>query len=180
MQLEKLAIAELVEDPANARDHDDKNLNAIGGSLKRFKQQKPIVVDRNNVVVAGNGTLRQARLLGWTHIWAVRTELAGADAMAFAIADNRTAELASWNDGVLAKQLRLLDGEGWHLPSLGFDVDDLTKLFDQPPPPGGAPPPADAPTRRPEWLVVVECADENEQQSVYEALQAEGRKCKII
>lgn len=174
MNVERIAISELVEDPANARTHGQKNLDAIRGSLKKFKQQKPIVVDKNNVVVAGNGTLAVARALGWEHIWAVRTELAGAEATAFAIVDNRTAELAAWDNEVLGKTLSALDDDGWNLPDLGFDAADLAKLFEEPKPK----PAAKAPPQ--EWLVVIECADEAEQMEVYEGLQQEGRRCKIM
>ncbi|MGA1718738.1 MAG: ParB N-terminal domain-containing protein, partial [Aquiluna sp.] len=45
MNIEEIPIAELDLDPANVRQHDEKNLAAIKSSLKRFGQQKPIVVD---------------------------------------------------------------------------------------------------------------------------------------
>ncbi len=127
MNTERLSIADLVEDPANARTHNAKNLRAIKGSLKRFGQQKPIVVDVNGIVVAGNGTLAAARELGWDTIDVVRTTLAGAEAIAYAIADNRSGELAAWDDEVLAKALAALDAEGWDLPDIGFDDDDWMK-----------------------------------------------------
>src|SRR5690554_4033428 len=94
MAIERSPIGDLTADPANVRKHSTRNLEAIKASLKRFGQQKPIVVDGNGVVIAGNGTLEAARSLGWTHIEIVRTELTGSEAVAFAIADNRTAELA--------------------------------------------------------------------------------------
>ena len=54
MQIKKIAIEKLSNDPANARKHDDRNIEAIVGSLRRFGQQKPIVVDVTGVVRAGN------------------------------------------------------------------------------------------------------------------------------
>ena len=74
MKVESVAIDTLTLDPANARKHDEKNLSAIKGSLARFGQQKPIVVDHNGVVIAGNGTLEAAMALGWGSINVVRTE----------------------------------------------------------------------------------------------------------
>lgn len=127
MNIEKLAVSDLLEDPANARTHDAKNLRAIKGSLKRFGQQKPIVVDPRGIVVAGNGTLAAARELGWSEIDVVRTSLAGAEAIAYAIADNRAGELAGWDDDVLSKALAALDADGWDLPDIGFDDDDWMK-----------------------------------------------------
>jgi len=89
-------IADLSIDPANARKHSQRNLDAIAASLKRFGQQKPIVVDKANIVRAGNGTLQAAIHLGWDSIDVVTTDLTGAEASAYAIADNRTAELGAY------------------------------------------------------------------------------------
>src|SRR5271170_6977660 len=105
MQIESIAISDLRPDPANARRHPQRNVDAIMNSLARFGQQKPIVVDANNVVRAGNGTLIAARALGWTEVRVVRTALASVEATAFGIADNRSSELAEWDDQVLAQLL---------------------------------------------------------------------------
>lgn len=132
MQVEKVAIASLVFDPANARKHDTKNLEAIKGSLARFGQQKVVVVDENNVIIAGNGTVQEAKELGWTEIYVNRTNLKGSDKTAFAIADNRTGELAAWDDGVLSKTLDALKLDGFDLSTIGFDDDDLMQWIKTP------------------------------------------------
>jgi len=137
MNVETIAIADLAFDPANARRHSVKNLDAIKGSLAKFGQQKPIVVDGKGVVVAGNGTLEAARSLGWPKIAVVRTELTGADAIAFALADNRTAELAEWDAGILNETLKSLQAMDFDLGSIGFDADDLAALIATPEPPEG-------------------------------------------
>lgn len=125
-------VSELANDPANARKHDDKNIEAIKASLQRFGQQKPIVVDSSGVVRAGNGTLQAAKALGWDKIDCVVTDLKGAEATAYAIADNRSAELAEWDDDVLTATLQSLADED---PSLlidaGFDEKELAKLVAQ-------------------------------------------------
>jgi ParB-like chromosome segregation protein Spo0J len=91
-----VAIDAVEPDPRNARKHDKRNLQAIAASLQEFGQLRPIVVV-DGVIVAGNGTHAAARKLGWSHIAALSTDLAPAAARAFSIADNRTAELASWD-----------------------------------------------------------------------------------
>ena len=131
------SVAELSLDPANARKHNAKNLEAIKGSLKRFGQQKPIVVDKKGVVVAGNGTLAAARDLGWETIDTVQTELEGPAAIAFALADNRSAELAEWEAGVLGETLKALQAIDFDLESIGFDADDLAKMIAEPEQPEG-------------------------------------------
>jgi len=132
METQRINISDLACDPANVRAHDGKNLDAIKASLQRFGQQKPIVVDEKGIVIAGNGTLTAARALGWDAINIVRTELAGAEATAYAIADNRTAELAEWDDEALAKQLSALQIEDEALvEAAGFSDAELTALVDE-------------------------------------------------
>jgi site-specific DNA-methyltransferase (adenine-specific) len=127
MNIETLRIAELTPDPNNARQHDDKNLKAIMGSLKEFGQRKPIVITEARTIVAGNGTVEAAKRLGWTDIEVVRVPSDWTDAQvkAFAIADNRTAELANWNQEVLTSQLLELEAEGWELAEFGFEAFEL-------------------------------------------------------
>jgi hypothetical protein len=122
MKVVQKLISELTADPNNARKHSDKNLNAIASSLEKFGQRKPIVV-HNGVVIAGNGTLEAAQKLGWHEIavtevpdnWDADT------AKAYAIADNRTAELAEWDTQVLVSQLLEMEEEGWDIKEFGFD-----------------------------------------------------------
>lgn len=131
MNVEEIPIAELDLDPANVRQHDEKNLAAIKSSLKRFGQQKPIVVDPKGIVIAGNGTLTAARALGWDRIRIVRTQLEGSEATAYAIADNRTAELATWDDDALMQQLSALDLEDSALvEAAGFSAAELEGMVD--------------------------------------------------
>ena len=99
METRIVPIDTLSADPSNVRKHGDKNIAAIKASLKRFGQQKPIVVDGNLIVRAGNGTLQAAQELGWDEISVIQSGLAPSELVAFAIADNRTAELAEWDMG---------------------------------------------------------------------------------
>jgi DNA modification methylase len=125
LNTEIVSISTLVFDPANARKHDEKNLEAIKGSLARFKQQKPIVVSKDNVVIAGNGTLAAAKALGWTEIEIKRSHLTGAEATAYALADNRSAELAAWDEDILGKTLQALREDGFPIADIGFDPGDF-------------------------------------------------------
>lgn len=119
-------LASLALDPSNLRLHDDKSFDAIATSLRRFGQQKPIVVDAGGVVIAGNGTLEAARRLGWTHIAAVPSKLSGAERVAYSIADNRTAELSRWDTKALQAVLDAIPKED--LAGTGFTIDDLAEL----------------------------------------------------
>jgi ParB-like chromosome segregation protein Spo0J len=125
MNIQTIPLAELSLDPSNVRKHSRRNLDAIKASLRKFGQQKPIVVDAKGIVLAGNGTLTAAQELGWTEIQIVRTELAGVEATAFAIADNRTAELAEWEEDKLNAVLKSLQDEGVDLVDVGYSPEEL-------------------------------------------------------
>jgi site-specific DNA-methyltransferase (adenine-specific) len=129
MKIETLQIKELTPDPANARQHDEKNLKAIQGSLKEFGQRKPIVITEAGVIVAGNGTVEAAKRLGWTKIDAVKVpgDWTPEQTKAFALADNRTAELAAWSPEVLASQLVELEAAGFEIEEFGFEKIEVTE-----------------------------------------------------
>jgi ParB-like chromosome segregation protein Spo0J len=129
MRNQTVKIADLLLDPANVRTHSERNLAAIKASLARFGQQKPIIVDGNGIVRAGNGTLEAARALGWETIKVVRTNLMGSEATAYAIADNRTSELAEWDQEALASTLEALKLEEIDLQDIGFSEEDLAALL---------------------------------------------------
>lgn len=123
LEIEVWPIEKLRFDPNNARKHDARNLDAIGKSLARFGQRKPIVVVGDGTIVAGNGTVEAAKQLGWNEISIVRVpwRWSPEEIKAYALADNRTAELAEWDASILAEQLLELDAVGWDVSDLGFE-----------------------------------------------------------
>lgn len=130
VNIETVPIDSLHFDPANVRKHDAKNIDAIKASIARFGQQKPIVIDADGVVRAGNGTLSAMRALSFKEIKVVRTPLRGSEATAYAIADNRTAELAEWDDDALKQTLAALQIEDEDLAlATGFDESEIEKLL---------------------------------------------------
>ena len=129
MQTQRVKIDTLTLDPANVRRHPANNLDAIKASLTRFGQQRPVLVNAKGIIIAGNGTVMAAKALGWDHINIVRTELDGSEATAYAIADNRTAELAEWDDDALAQQLAALQIEDEELArAAGFTEKEIAAL----------------------------------------------------
>ena len=123
LKVTKVPVGQLVSDPANARKHSKRNLDAIAASLEKFGQVRPILVRRGKVI-AGNGTLQSAKSIGWSDIAVIEVPDSWDEdqAKAYALVDNRTAELAEWDEPVLAGQLLDLDASGWDLSALGFDA----------------------------------------------------------
>ena len=127
LRVRTVPVASLTPDPTNVRTHSAQNLKAICRSLEAFGQRKPLVCCRSGadtIVIAGNGTLDAARALGWEKI-AVTVVPADWDtdkARAYAIADNRTAELADWDAIELKSALYDLEAAGWDPEVVGFEA----------------------------------------------------------
>lgn len=133
MNVETVKIESIYPDSANVRTHSQRNLDAIKASLARFGQVTPIVVDAKGVIRKGNGTYAAAKALGWTEIKIVRIALAGSEATAYAIADNRTGdpEVGSlWDAKALAETLSALKAEGDDIATVtGFSADEIASLL---------------------------------------------------
>jgi ParB family chromosome partitioning protein len=129
MEILRVEVKDLTLDSQNARFHSDKSVRAIAKSLDIFGQRKPIVLTADNRVVAGNGTVRAARELGWDFLDAVRVpeDWGPEKVTAFAIADNRTAELSEWDNTVLREQLLQLEEEAFNIEWLEFDKSLVTE-----------------------------------------------------
>ena len=174
MTVESAPIETLSADPANVCVHSGRNLDAIKASLKRFGQQKPIVVDAKGIVRAGNGTLIAAQALGWKHVAIVRTELAGTEATAYAIADNRTTDLSDWDEEALAAQLQSLQADGLDLRQIGFDAREVGKLLHE------KDESEEQTLGEEKWMVIVTCKDEADQAAFLRQMDDEGRNCKAV
>lgn len=138
MRTRTVKLTGLTPDPGNARVHGAENLKAIASSLTEFGQRRPLVVWRRPaglIVVAGNGTLEAAGLLGWTSIIVteVPEEWDEATVRAYALADNRTAELATWDEHTLGVTLLELEAVGYEPEILGFDVSAIADVNDAAP-----------------------------------------------
>lgn len=128
-------ISTLNPDPANARLHNEANLTAIKASLTRFGQDQPLVVQRAGMIVRkGNGRLEAAKALGWTHVAAVIVDDSDWEAVARALADNRTAELATWDTSILSRLMVELDAAGVETGDLGWTPGEVVALVATPEP----------------------------------------------
>ena len=123
-------LTELHPDPRNARLHEERSIQAIATSLKEFGQQKAIVSLRDGTVIAGNGTLEAAKRLGWKKLAVVRFD-DEKKARAYALADNRTAELSGWSNPQLAAMLDELQAQipDWTPEMVGFSEVEVMKIL---------------------------------------------------
>ena len=193
--VEVVSLEAVVSDPANARKHDEKNRRAIRGSLRRFGAGRSIVLDKNNVVRAGNGTVEEARAEGFTEVLVVtpkpgqlvavkRPDWSETEATGYALADNRAGELAEWDESRLMDQLRAIEQDGLDPATVGFDPEDLEgfgvepgEVESDPGPNGGAAPPDDSP---PIHQILITCRGEEELHRLIERFDAEGLEFRVL
>ncbi|HEV3175082.1 MAG TPA: DNA methyltransferase [Stellaceae bacterium] len=121
-------IDALKPDPANPRLHNRKQIRQIANSIEAFGFNVPILVDCDGKVIAGHGRLLACGELGWTEVQTLCLDhLTTAQARAFMIADNRLAEVATWDDQLLAEQLRELSllGLDFKIEVTGFELGEI-------------------------------------------------------
>lgn len=132
-QVELVPIDSVFQDPENARLHSPEQLRYLAASLKRFKQQKPIVVGKDNIIIAGNGTHLAAKELNWKEILIMRSDLSAEEARAYGIADNQIPLHSEWDVESLSKHLK--DMSEWNpmqdWASIGFDDDIIDPIVEE-------------------------------------------------
>jgi DNA modification methylase len=129
VQIEMIPIDEVREYEDNPRVNEPA-IDGVAVSIKQFGFKVPVIVDGDNVLVAGHTRVRAARKLGLTEVPAVRADdLTPEQVRAFRIADNKLHELSSWNIDLLTVELAELKSLDVDLGTLGFSGDELAKLF---------------------------------------------------
>jgi len=130
----KLLTSQLKSDHKNARKRTDRSASLIAESLKQFGAARSIVIDEDNRILAGNGTIEGAKAAGienvrvietdGTEIIAVkRTGLSENEKIGLALADNRTSDLSDWDKDMLQQLSEEHDVAPW------FDADDLAAIL---------------------------------------------------
>ncbi len=127
LAVEWVSIDRLHFNPANPR-HNEDAVPHVAASLRRFGWQQPLVARPSGEVIAGNTRLKAAQSLGMREVPVVRFKGSDLDATAYAIADNRTHEFATWDEPALAKLLDELRRED-SLEGVGYDPADIDRLL---------------------------------------------------
>ena len=138
LQDKAVLLDDLLPDPDNANTHGDENLLAIQGSLGKYRQVLPLVVNLRTgqpVIVGGNGTWQAARKLRekdprWNYIAVTLGEWSHSEAMGLALALNRSAQLAQWDRQKLVSQLDALEKDGLQVSDIGFSADYVQSMLD--------------------------------------------------
>ncbi|HIK64409.1 MAG TPA: site-specific DNA-methyltransferase, partial [Henriciella marina] len=146
-QVDLVDIDKLKPSKRNARTHSAKQIEQIARSLNKFGWTNPILIDEDTTIIAGHGRWQAAKLLGMASVPVLEIEhLSDADKRLYAIADNRLAENAGWDDATLKIELGELADLEIDLTITGFSNADLDIILidgaasvaeEAPPPPAG-------------------------------------------
>ncbi|MFD0987418.1 site-specific DNA-methyltransferase [Methyloligella solikamskensis] len=117
----------------NARKHSKKQIHQIAESIKAFGFSVPILIDEDDVLIAGHGRLEAAKRLNFDAVPTIRLDhLDDAQKRAFILADNRLAENASWDEQALSVEFQSLVEFNADVPLTitGFDVPEIDSLLE--------------------------------------------------
>ena len=116
----------------NSRTHDNVHIKQIASSIKEFGFTNPILIDENNMTIAGHGRLMAAKSLNIDEVPTITlTDLNEEQRKAYVIADNKLALNAGWDMGILKDELQELSNMDYNLDILGFDVDEIKLILDE-------------------------------------------------
>ena len=129
MEIINKPIDLLIPYAKNARVHDDAQIAQLAGSIKEFGFNNPILIDKDNGIIAGHGRVMAARKLGLTEVPTILLDhLNETQRKAYILADNRIAINSTWDNEMLS--LELMDiKDDVSLAMLGFSVDELDALL---------------------------------------------------
>ena len=176
-------LNQLVPDKRNARRRTSQSKHLIQESLKRYGAARSIVIDENNMLIAGHGTVEGAKQFGITKVRVIETE--GDELIAVRrsnwtedqkiganLADNRTSDLSEWDAELLHTLSQDHDIKPW------FNDDDINELLGKAEEEDLADDQTDS--IKETYAVLITCQDEIEQTSALETLTQQGFQCRAL
>ena len=134
MKIEEISINDVIPYENNPRKNDGA-VEAVANSIREFGFRVPIIIDRENVIIAGHTRLKAAEQLGLDKVPVVRADdLTEEQVRAFRLADNKVGEIAGWDFEMLADELAEL--EDFDMSGFGFEAPqdiDIQSFFSDAP-----------------------------------------------
>ncbi|MBG1233487.1 site-specific DNA-methyltransferase [Aestuariivirga litoralis] len=132
LQIESIKLESLVLNPRNARTHSRRQIQQIAKSIRSFGFASPVLIDENNVILAGHGRLTAAKELQLAHVPCIRlAHLNLTQKKALALADNRIALDAGWDEELLAQELKdILTDATFDITDTGFTLAEIDGVIE--------------------------------------------------
>ncbi len=116
---------------SNARTHSKKQIGQIAESIKRFGFCNPVLISKDNTIIAGHGRVQAAKQLGMTEVpIRMLSHLSRDEVRAYILADNKLAENAGWDRDILAIEMQGLIDLDFDIELLGFSTTEIDFTID--------------------------------------------------
>lgn len=172
MNIKQMLITDIMPYDNNPRNNDNA-VEATANSIKEFGWQQPIVVDHDNVIIVGHTRFKAAKRLGLEQVpVTVADNLTDEQVKAYRLVDNKTSELADWDENLLASELEELKGLDFDMPEFGFE--ELNDLDNQQKDENTEPA-----TINDKTIIIIETDNEDELEQYFAKLVEEGYPCRI-
>ena len=122
-------VSDLIPYARNSRTHSDVQVNKIASSIKEFGFLNPVLIDKDNGIIAGHGRVMAAQKLGLKEVPVLQIgHLSETQKRAYIIADNRLALDAGWDEEMLRVEFAELADDGFNLELTGFELGEITNI----------------------------------------------------
>ena len=122
-------VSDLIPYARNSRTHSDVQVNKIASSIKEFGFLNPVLIDKDNGIIAGHGRVMAAQKLGLKEVPVLQIgHLSDTQKRAYIIADNRLALDAGWDEEMLRVEFAELADMGFDLELTGFELGEIEAL----------------------------------------------------
>ena len=181
-KVEQWPVEKLVPYAKNSRTHSEEQVAQLAASIREWGFTTAVLVDESGSIIAGHGRVMAARKLGLESLPVmVAAGWTDAQKRAYVIADNKLALNAGWDNELLALELTELNDDDFDMALLGFSADELTTAMGLDEELDGEAPKIDEGIDYKEkFAIIVDCADEAEQQATFERLDSMGFTCKVL
>lgn len=171
-------IEDLIPYVRNARIHTSEQVTRIAASIKEFGFINPVLIDKNNGIIAGHGRVEAAKKLNMETVPCIFVEhLTEIQKRAYILADNKLALDSGWDEEMLKIELEELSESNFDIDFLNFDID-LNKDAELEISENTTPEKEIA--YKEQYGVIVMCKDEQEQERIYDELSERGYDCKVV
>jgi ParB-like chromosome segregation protein Spo0J len=127
--VERWPIAKLIPNARNARTHSEEQVDQIAAAIHEWGWTSPVLVTEAGMIIAGHGRVRAAKKLGLEEVPVMLARgWTKAQIQAYALADNKLALNAGWDDALLSVELAELQEIGFDIDLIGFDVGEIAAI----------------------------------------------------
>src|SRR5699024_3221297 len=171
MEIKNISLSELKEYENNPRLINDEAVDRVAASIKEFGFKVPIIVDENNVIVAGHTRKLAAQSIGMDEIPVIiADDLTEEQIKAFRLADNKVAEFSEWDFDLLSDEINGLDID---MDDFGFDeIEEKDNVEEEED--------TSSVDLDENVVIVVEADTESKLEEIFSELVEEGYQCRLL